>query len=91
MGADVLLVDASGNLIQVQNKGVNKVFKLISTDNCATATVIASTAAADLSQYPSTASMMRNDIWIMNAKLNELSDSSMVLSKKFSIPRSVFK
>lgn len=90
-GADGLLVDAAGNLILVQNKGVNKVFKLSSTDNWATATVIASTAAADLFQYPSTATMMRNDIWIMNAKLNELSDSSVVLSKKFSIQRAVLK
>jgi sugar lactone lactonase YvrE len=84
-GADGLLLDAQNNLLLVQNKGVNKVFRLSSKDNWSTAQVMAATQASDLFSYPSTATLDGNDVWVMNAKLNELSDSSNVLSKKFSL------
>lgn len=89
-GADGLLMDGQGNLVLVQNKGVNKIFQLSSTDNWQTASVRAATAAADMFSFPSTAAMARGQVWVMNAKLHELSDSSSVPSQKFSLQLAKF-
>jgi sugar lactone lactonase YvrE len=89
-GADGLLLDGQNNLVLVQNKGVNKIFKLASTDKWASAKVIAATQSKDMFNFPSTATQKGNEVWIMNAKLQELSDSSSILSKKFSLQEAVF-
>lgn len=89
-GADGLLIDAEGNLVLVQNKGVNRIFQLKSTDNWQTASVSAATASADMFSFPSTAALSRGQVWVMNAKLHELSDSSSVPSQKFSIQHARF-
>jgi sugar lactone lactonase YvrE len=89
-GADGLLLDGQQNLVIVQNKGVNKIFKLSSTDNWLHAKVIAATQSKDMFSYPSTATLKGSEVWVMNAKLNELSDSSSVFSKKFSLQLAQF-
>lgn len=88
-GADGILLDAQNNLLLVQNKGVNKVFKLTSTDNWQTATVTAATQSKDMFSFPSTITKAGNEWWVMNAKLHELSDSLNVLSTKFSLQQAI--
>ena len=89
-GADGLLLDKENNLLLVQNKGVNKIFKLKSADNTwRQASVIASTQAKDRFSFPSTITSDGSEYWVMNAKLHELSDSNKVLSKNFSLQQAV--
>lgn len=84
-GADGIVLDADGNLILAQNKGVNKIFRLTSTDNWNSAEVTGVTAAADNFQNPSTLTIADNRIYALNAKLNELTDSSRAPSTDFSL------
>ncbi len=50
-----------------------------------TAEVKGATASEDRFQYPTTATMQDDWIWVVNAKLNENTDSSMTPSKEFSL------
>lgn len=84
-GADGLLMDASGNLILVQNKGVNKIFRITSSDNWASAETKEATSAGDRFANPTTATRVNNDIYILNSKMHELQDSTLSQSKDFSI------
>jgi sugar lactone lactonase YvrE len=84
-GADGLVWEDNNNLVLIQNKGVNKAFRISSTDNWGSATVNAATASEDLFQNPTTATIQNGKIWLLNAKLNELSDSSKIPSKEFSL------
>ena len=88
-GADGLLLEDQNNLLLVQNKGVNKVFKLTTADNWQNATVVASTQSKDMLSFPSTITKAGNQVWVMNSKLHELSDSATVFSKKFSLQQAV--
>ncbi|MXN93320.1 gluconolaconase [Flavobacterium sp. Sd200] len=90
-GADGLLLNDNNTLTLVQNGGVNKVFKIKSDNNWATAQVVASTATEDRFAYPSTATMAGNDTWVMNANFSEIAEGNNVPSKKFSIQQAVFK
>lgn len=90
-GADGLLLDGPDNLILVQNKGVNKVFKISTKDNWMTGEVVAATPAKLMFSQPSTATMAGKQVWIMNSKLNELTDSMSVISSKFSIQLAEFE
>jgi sugar lactone lactonase YvrE len=89
-GADGLLFDDQDNLVLVQNKGTNKIFKLSSNDNWSSAKVIGATPAKDMFSYPSTATAAGKEIWVMNSKLNELADSTKVFSSKFSLQKAMF-
>lgn len=84
-GADGMLLDGQNNLVLIQNKSVDKVFKLHSTDNWKTAKVILSTRAADRFAKPSTAVMAQGQVWVLNSKLNELTDPTKPPSTEFSI------
>jgi len=90
-GADGLLLNGQGKLILVQNKGVNKIFTIVSKDNWATAEVESTTAAADLFQNPSTITMVNGKIYAVNSKLNELQDPSIKPSTEFTIQAAMFK
>ncbi|MFP9100866.1 gluconolaconase [Flavobacterium sp. RHBU_24] len=90
-GADGLLLNDNNTLTLVQNGGVNKIFKIRTTDNWATAKVTESTATEDRFAYPSTAAMADTDTWIMNANFSELAEGNNVPSKKFSIQLAAFK
>ena len=89
-GADGLLFD-QGELILVQNKGVNKIFRIASADDWQTASVKAATSGEDRFAQPSTAIADANRIWVLNSKLNELSNPAMVPSKEFSLQLAVFR
>jgi sugar lactone lactonase YvrE len=84
-GADGMLMGPSGNLILVQNKSVDKVHQLTSTDNWQTAEVQGSTSAEDRFQQPSTGTMANGQIYVLNSKMNELADPTKHPSKEFSI------
>jgi len=84
-GADGLLWDSQGKLVLVQNKGVHKVFQLSSTDNWSSAEVTASTKATDRFHQPTTAAMKKKDIYVLNSKMNELTDPTVPPSKEFSL------
>ncbi|MET0392059.1 MAG: SMP-30/gluconolactonase/LRE family protein [Chitinophagaceae bacterium] len=90
-GADGLLWDGQGNLVLVQNKGVHKIFRLSSKDNWQSAEVTAGTLAADRFHQPSTATLRKNTIYVMNSKLNELSDPTAAPSKEFSLQQVRFQ
>lgn len=89
-GADGLLWQDSSNLVLVQNKGVNKAFRLSSKDNWESAEINAATQSEDRFQNPTTATSQNGKIWLLNAKINELSDSSIAPSKEFSIQAAKF-
>lgn len=84
-GADGLLWDKDGNLVLVQNEGVNKVFQLSSPDNWQSAEVKGATATNDRFHYPSTATAQKGMLYALNAKLSELSDPTAQPSKEFSL------
>ncbi len=75
----------------IQNKGVNKAFEIVSNDNWMTAEVNGATATEDRFQYPTTATMEDDRIWVLNSKLNENTDSSITPSKEFSLQLVKFK
>lgn len=84
-GADGLLWDAGGNLVLVQNKGVHKVFQLMSGDNWQTAEIKAYTLMTDRFHQPTTATMKDGKVYVLNSKMNELTDPTAPPSKEFSL------
>jgi len=91
MGADGLVLDDPNHLTVVVNGGNDKIFKLKSEDNWQSAVLAGTTLIADRFTYPATATRFNNEIWVMNAKFNELIDSNAVPSKTFAIQKAVFK
>jgi len=89
--ADGLLLNDHSTLTLVQNGGVNKIFRLKSSDSWTTAEVLESTSVEDRFAFPSTAAMSGNDTWIMNANFSELTEGNNVPSKKFSLQQAVFR
>ncbi|GEP51153.1 hypothetical protein FNO01nite_18250 [Flavobacterium noncentrifugens] len=90
MNADGLLLNDSSTLTLVQNGGSNRIYQLQSTDNWKSAKVKSATKYEDRFAFPSTATANKNEVWVMNAKFNELNDSTSVPSKKFSIQKADF-
>jgi hypothetical protein len=90
MNADGLVLNDPKTLVLVQNGGSNRIFKLQSNDNWASATVQSATKFEDRFAFPSTATANKDEIWVMNAKFNELNDSTAVPSKKFTIQKAEF-
>ena len=91
LGADGMLLSDSSHLTIVVNGGNDKIFELKSTDNWHSAELAATTLAVDRFTYPSTATLSGSDIWIMNAKTNELMDSNAIPAKFFAIQRAILK
>jgi sugar lactone lactonase YvrE len=91
LGADGLLLNASDSLTIVVNGGNDKIFKLVSTDEWKSAKLAATTLIADRFTYPATATLNAGQVWVMNARFNELLDSNAVPAKRFAIQKAVFK
>lgn len=91
MGADGLVLNDDNTLTMVVNGGTDKIFQLSSKDNWQSAKVSASTSATDRFTYPSTATLVEKDIWVMNAQFSQLLDSNSVPVKKFAIQQAVLK
>jgi sugar lactone lactonase YvrE len=91
VGADGLLLNDKNKLTVVVNGGTDKIFQLSSTDDWATAKVIASTLVTDRFTYPTTATQNGKDIWVMNAQFNQLLDSNAVPVKNFAIQQVSYK
>ena len=89
-GADGLLWLNPTTLVLIQNKGVNKAFQISSTDNWVTAEVKAATNAEERFQHPTTGTVKDAKVWLLNAKMDELTDSSRTPSKEFSIQAARF-
>jgi DNA-binding beta-propeller fold protein YncE len=89
-GADGMLLNDDNTLTLVQNGGVNKVFKIKTSDNWNSAQVMESTSVEDRFAYPSTAAISGKETWIMNANFSELAEGNNVPSKKFSLQLAVF-
>ncbi len=85
MNGDGLLLTENQKLVVVQNGGSDKIYELTSQDDWASAKLSASTLVADRFTYPSTAAMVKDKVWIMNAKFSELTDSTNVPSVRFDI------
>jgi len=90
MNADGLLLTDPNTLTLVQNGGSNRIYQLESNDSWKSAKVKSATAYEDRFAFPSTATANKNEVWVMNAKFNELNDSTAVPSKKFSIQKADF-
>ena len=90
-GADGLIMMNDQDLVLVQNKGTDKIFKLTSTDNWSSAKVVAATSTDDRFQNPSTAVLKGKDIYVVNAKLNEIEDPSKKPSEEFIIQQAILK
>jgi len=91
INGDGLYLTNDGSLVLVQNGGSNKIYKLTSETNWQTAKIDSTTLAGDRFAYPTTATVAKDEkVWVMNAKFNELTDSSSVLSKKFSMQHARF-
>ncbi|MDN3725496.1 gluconolaconase [Aequorivita sp. SDUM287046] len=91
LNGDGLYLMDDKSLILVQNGGSNKIYKLTSDSNWQSAKIASTTLAADRFAYPTTATVAREkNVWVMNAKFNELADSSSVPSKKFSMQHARF-
>src|SRR5690606_7321597 len=91
LGADGLVLDDPNHLTVVVNGGNDKIYKLETDDNWQSAVMAGTTLIADRFTYPATATHHMNEIWVMNAKFNELVDSNAVPSKTFAIQKAVFK
>ena len=89
--ADGMLLNDDSTLTLVQNGGINKIFKIKTSDNWTSAQVTESTSLEDRFSFPSTAAIAGSDTWIMNANFSELAEGNNVPSKKFSIQQAVFK
>ncbi|MCY0976937.1 gluconolaconase [Chryseobacterium wangxinyae] len=85
MNGDGLLLTSNDTLVVVQNGGSDKIYELTSKDNWSSAKLSASTLVADRFTYPSTATLVKDKIFVMNAKFSELTDSTSVPSKIFAI------
>ena len=90
-GADGLLFMSPATLVLIQNKGVNKAFEISSRDNWMTAEVKSATTADDRFQHPTTGTVLDSKVWLLNSKMNELADSSIVPSRKFSLQAAMFR
>ena len=90
-GADGMILNDNNTVTLVQNGGVNKIFKIKSTDNWVTAKPAEATTSEDRFAYPSTATLAGNETWVMNANFSELTEGNNVPSKKFTLQQAVFK
>lgn len=90
-GADGLLLDPQGNLVLVQNKGTDKVFQLASNDQWQSASIARATTADDGLQNPTTLTIKKGKLFVLNAKLNELADGTREPSREFSIQEVMFR
>ncbi len=84
-GVDGLLFDPEGFLALVQNKGANKVFRLRSHDHWNRAKLIGQTLLVDRFDNPTTLTRKGNRLYVLNAKLNELTNPTEPPSKEFSL------
>jgi hypothetical protein len=90
-GADGLLMNTDGTLTLVQNKSVDKILQLPSTDNWSSARIKAATSGGDRFQQPSTVTTANGKTYVLNSKLNELADPVKRPSKEFSLQLAEFK
>jgi hypothetical protein len=89
-GGDGLLFTDQG-LSVVQNKGVNIISQIVSNDQWKTASFQSATSVTDRFQNPSTLVAVDEKLYALNAKLNELTDSTVPKSKEFSLQLVEFK
>ena len=89
-GADGMLLNDNNTITVVQNGGSNKIFKIKTTDNWATAKPAEATSSEARFAYPSTAAMSGNETWIMNANFSEIVEGNNVPSKTFALQQAVF-
>lgn len=91
LGADGMVLENSNDLIVVVNGGNDKIFRLTTQDNWASARLSGTTLIVDRFTYPATVTMRGKDLWIMNAKTNELMDSTSIPARIFAIQKAVLK
>lgn len=90
-GGDGLLWDKDGGLVLAQNRGTHKIFKLQSKDNWQSCELVGATAATDRFKQPSTTTLKDNKVYVLNSKLNELTDPTAKPSVEFSLQQAVFR
>lgn len=91
IGADGMLLNDPNTITMLVNGGNDKIFKITTDDNWASAKLAGTTLIIDRFTYPATATFNGDDIWVMNAKFHELNDSTAIPSKIFSLQKVVIK
>ncbi|HVF97387.1 MAG TPA: hypothetical protein VM871_08710 [Flavisolibacter sp.] len=91
IGADGMLLNDQNHLTLLINGGNDKIMRLETNDNWASAKLAATTFIVDRYTYPSTATFNGDDIWVMNAKFHELNDSTSIPSKIFALQKLALK
>ena len=91
LGADGLVLNSPDLLTIVVNGGNDKIYQLTTENNWDSATLKATTLIADRFTYPATATLAKGEMWVMNAKTNELLDSNAIPAHKFAIQHVVLK
>jgi sugar lactone lactonase YvrE len=91
IGADGMLLNDQNTVTMLVNGGNDKVMKLSTEDNWASAKLSGTTLIIDRFAYPSTATFNGDDIWVMNANFHELNDSTAFPSQVFNIQKAVIK
>ncbi|HYF68784.1 MAG TPA: gluconolaconase [Ohtaekwangia sp.] len=91
LGSDGLILNDNNTLTMVVNGGNDKIYQLSTEDNWKSAKLTGTTLIAERFSYPATATSHGKEIWVMNARTNELMDSTAIPSKRFAIQRAVLK
>jgi sugar lactone lactonase YvrE len=91
LGADGMILKDENTLVMVVNGGNDKIFEIRTEDNWQSATLAKTTLTADRFTYPATATQKGDDVWVINARTNELMDSTAYPSKRFAIQKAVLK
>ncbi|RYD58379.1 MAG: gluconolaconase [Sphingobacteriales bacterium] len=91
LGADGLLLNDASHITVVINGGSGKIMKFETMDDWGSAKLNATTLLSDRFTYPTTATKNGEDVWVVNAKSNELNDSTAFPSKYFAIQKAVMK
>ncbi len=91
IGADGMLLNDENTITMLVNGGNDKVMKLSTDDNWASAKLAGTTLIIDRFAFPATATFNGNEIWVMNANFHQLNDSTAFQTKNFAIQKAVIK
>ena len=91
IGADGMLLNDQNTITMLVNGGNDKVMKLSTEDNWASAKLSGTTLIVDRFTYPATATFKGDEIWVMNANFHQLNDSTAFQTKNFAIQKAVIK
>lgn len=91
LGGDGMVLNDNNRLTMAVNGGNDKIYQIKTEDNWQSAKLAATTLIVDRFTYPATAALSKGEVWIMNARTNELMDSNAIPASRFAIQKAVLK